>query len=409
MKASPRICGAIALCLGASALVAPRALLLAQETSHRDAYQRVPDVASALGARPGAHVADVGAGGGYFTHHLRRAVGEIGRVYAVDIAQTQVARLRHDLDLAGARNVDVILGEPDDPKLPYGSLDGALIVNAYHEMTEYPEMLAALRASLRPGGRLVILDNPPPDSIADRDGQTERHEIRIDIVADELAQAGFEVLERDARFIDDLHDDHRHRMWLLVSRRPLQDPQPARLPGAPPGPDGLFACSFPRAGMESLADRRSPADSAETRLGSTRVKLCYGRPAARGRAIMGDLVPFGEPWRMGADEATALRVERPVRLGDVRLEPGWYSLYATPEPDAWTVTVNRIADRNGLIIDEWVRAHDVGSFTVPVERTGDHVESLTMRFEPGGAESALLLIEWERTRVRVPVRPGAAG
>src|SRR5919106_455113 len=389
--------------LAASLWFALPAVATGQDESHRDEWQRVPDVLVALGAGPGAHVADIGAGRGYFTHHLRHALGETGRVYAVDISRTEVARLRAELDRDSVRNVDVILGQADDPRLPYGSLNGVLIVNAYHEMTEHGAMLAAVRPALRPAGRLVILDIPPPDSVAGRAAQTERHQIHIDLVAGELVQAGFQVLQRDPGFVADAHEDHDHRMWLLVSRRPLKDPPTQRLAGAPPGPDGLFACPF-RERADVLAERLSPPDSVETRVGGARIKVCYSRPAARGRTIMGELVPFGTPWRTGANEATALRTDHPIAVGEIALAPGWYSLYTVPEPDVWTVAVNRLADRDGIVVDEWVRSHDEGRFPVPVEHLASPIESLTMRFEAGSAEAASLVIEWEQTRVRVPVR-----
>jgi len=329
-------------------------------------------------------------------------VGERGRVYAVDISPTGVARLRDAMDRAGARNVDVVLGEPDDPRLPFGSLDAALVMNAYHEMTEYPQMLEAIRRGLRPGGRLVIVDNPPDVESAGRGAQTERHQIALDLVADELLAAGFEVVASEPAFIAG-SDGPGHRMWLLAAMRPLRDPPPQRLAGAPAGPEGLFACPFP-ASAEAIAERPSPPDSAEARLGGARVKVCYSRPATRGRAIMGQLVPFGQPWRTGANEATVLRTDRPLALGEVRLEPGWYSLYTVPGEDEWAVVVNGLADRDGMVVDEWVRTHDVGRTSVPVADPGQPVESLTIRFEPEGGAAAALVIEWERSRVRVPVR-----
>lgn len=371
--------------------------------AHRDSYQRVPDVVAALGAVPGAHVADVGAGGGYFTTRLRDAVGPEGRVYAVDISRQALARLRSALDREGARNVDVILGESDDPRLPFGSLDAALIVNAYHEMTEYRAMLAGLLQALRPGGRLVILDNPPADRGAPREAQTRDHDIDIGLVAADLREAGFELLREDPDFIADTSDGHDHRMWLIAARRPLRDPLLQRFPAAPAGPDGAFACPFPDS-PAALAERLSPPDSAATVVAGGRVKVCYSRPSARGRVIMGELVPFDEPWRTGANEATALRTERPLDVGGIRLEPGWYSLYTVPGARAWTVVLNRLADRQGIPIDDFVRDHDVGRLTVPVEPTGEHRERLGMRFESVGPAAATLVVEWESARVRIPVR-----
>lgn len=374
-----------------------------QDRPQRDDWQRVPDVLEALGAAPGSRIADIGAGGGYFTHHLRRAVGVDGRVYAVDISRSAVGRLRAELDRLGARNVDVILGEPHDPRLPYGSLDGALIVNSYHEMTEYRAMLAAIRSALRPGGRLVILDNPPRDPGSTREAQTEGHVLHIDLAAGDLVEAGFEVVDQDPQFIGDAGSESGPRMWLLTSVRPDLDPPIQRLSRAAVGREGLFACPFEDP-PEALAERLSPPDSVETTLGGARIKLCYSRPAARGRTIMGELVPFGTPWRAGANEATVLRADRPIRVGDVALEPGWYSLYVVPEPQEWAVVVNRLADRDGATIDEWVRSHDVGRVTAAVEDPGSLIEDLTVRFETEAPEAAWLVIEWERSRVRVPVR-----
>lgn len=390
-------------CLTAvSALLVTPGAAASQDRPQRDEWQRVPDVLEALGAAPGTQMGDIGAGGGYFTHHLRRAVGVEGRVYAVDISRSAVARLRGELDRLGVRNVDVILGEPDDPRLPYGSLDGALIVNSYHEMTEYRAMLAGIRSALRPGGRLVILDNPARDPGSSREAQTERHELHIDLAARELVEAGFEVVDQDPLFIVGTEDGNGPRMWLLTSARPVLDPPTQRLEGAPAGRAGLFACPF-REPPEALAERLSPPDSVETRLGGARVKVCYSRPAARGRTIMGELVPFRTPWRAGANEATVLRADRPVQVGDVHLEPGWYSLYVVPGPREWTVVVNRLADRDGATIDEWVRSHDVGRITAIVEDPGRFVEDLTVRFESEALETAWMVIEWERSRVRVPV------
>lgn len=373
--------------------------------SHRDQWQRVDDVAAALGAVPGAHIADIGAGAGYFTHRLRNVVGPDGRIYAVDVSRERVARLRGSLDVRGLRNVDVILGRTDDPRLPFGSLDGALIVNAYHEMDAYPAMLAAILEALRPGGALVIVDNPPTDPSESRDDQVRDHDIHIDLAAADLRDAGYEIVREDPEFILDTSDGHDHRMWLLAARRPLQDPPTLRLPGAPAGPAGDFSCPFP-ASPDALAERLSPPDSAETVVDGGRVKICYSRPGARGRIIMGDLVPFDAPWRTGANEATVIRADRPLLVGDLPVDPGWYSLYTVPGQDEWTVVINRLADRTGIPIDEWVRSHDLGTFTVSVELADEPVERLTARFEPAGSAGAELVLEWEMTRVRVPIRGG---
>ena len=155
----------------------------------------------------------------------------------------------------------------------------------------------------------------------------------------------------------------------------------------------------------SLSSRASPLDSVVARLGGAEVKVCYSRPSARGRAIMGGLVPLGEPWRLGANEATTIHLPVAARFGDVALKPGVYSLYAIPAPSNWQIVVNESAERWGIPIDGAVRAHDVGSITVPSERTDAPTETLTLRLDPAGADALALVVEWERTRVRVTLKP----
>ncbi|MGH8223170.1 MAG: DUF2911 domain-containing protein, partial [Woeseiaceae bacterium] len=79
-----------------------------------------------------------------------------------------------------------------------------------------------------------------------------------------------------------------------------------------------------------LPTRASALDSAETRVAGAVVKVCYGRPEARGREIMGGLVPWGAPWRLGANEATTIHLPFAAEIAGVRVEPGSYSLYAIP-------------------------------------------------------------------------------
>lgn len=152
--------------------------------------------------------------------------------------------------------------------------------------------------------------------------------------------------------------------------------------------------------------RISPLDSAIATLEADTLKLCYSRPRRLGRPIMGRLVPFGEPWRLGANEATALHTPVPLRIGAVRVGPGSYSLYAIPDSVRWRIVVTGAVDRWGVPISDDVRRADLGETAVPVERVRDGVELLTMRFERTGAGALDLVIEWERTRLRVPIRRG---
>lgn len=193
--------------------------LAAQRDAARDAWQRVPDVFAALAIGEGSRVADVGAGHGYFTVRLADRVGGAGRVYAVDIDESSLSRLRTRVEADGLTNVDVIRGEVDDPRLPLGELDAVLVVDTYHEMTHYQAMLASMLRALEPGGRLVILDFRPPDPSASRGGQAARHTIAIEIAERELADAGFDVVRRDESFTEATGYRRSHQ-WMLVAQRP---------------------------------------------------------------------------------------------------------------------------------------------------------------------------------------------
>jgi SAM-dependent methyltransferase len=124
----------------------------------RAAWQKPDRVVAALGLRRGQVVAEIGSGPGYFTLRLARAVGPSGRVYAVDPEPAMLQALRERLERSGLHNVTPILGMGDDPLLPPGSCDLALIVNAYHHFADGRALLRRLTRALRPRGRVVNVD-----------------------------------------------------------------------------------------------------------------------------------------------------------------------------------------------------------------------------------------------------------
>ena len=191
----------------------------------RDQWQRADDVFQELGIGAGSHVADLGAGGGWFTTRLARAVGPQGRVYAVDVNPVSLRELREALPKE-LTNVEIIRAEENDPKLPAGQLDAVLVVNAYHEFHEYAAVLGKVREALKPGGRLVLLEPAPLRSQdGTRAAQAKRHEIAMEFAEGDLAQAGFEIVKKDPAFVKrPAHQmegaTHAPVDWLLVARRP---------------------------------------------------------------------------------------------------------------------------------------------------------------------------------------------
>ena len=121
--------------------------------------EEAPDAAlDAIGIAKGSTVADVGAGAGYMTWRMAQRTGPTGKVYANDIQPRMLEILRGNMGRRGLTNVVTVLGAVDDPKLPANALDLVLLADVYHEFSEPQKMLRGIRAALKPGGRLVLLE-----------------------------------------------------------------------------------------------------------------------------------------------------------------------------------------------------------------------------------------------------------
>jgi|ERR1051326_3663646 ubiquinone/menaquinone biosynthesis C-methylase UbiE len=170
----------------------------AQDIAHeseREHWQHIDDIFAAMSIHSGSVVADIGAGDGFLTVRLSALVGDSGHVYAEDIAEKRLAGLHKRVDDAHLSNVSTILGAPADPRLPNRQLDAAVILNSYHEIEPYQEMLQHLYDALKPGGRLVISEPSPLPGEQTRAQQTAKHRIASAFVRDELISAGFTVIE----------------------------------------------------------------------------------------------------------------------------------------------------------------------------------------------------------------------
>ncbi len=162
----------------------------------------------ALGIAENKAVADLGAGGGWFTVRLARRVGPNGIVYAEDIQREMIAAIDNRIAREGLTNVRTVLGTPDDPRLPAGTLDAALIVDTYHEMERPDLLLRRLAVALKPDGLIGIVDfkkdggGPGPD-------MDER--VDEDRVVRDAENAGLRVAARPA-FL-------RYQFMLVLAKR----------------------------------------------------------------------------------------------------------------------------------------------------------------------------------------------
>jgi ubiquinone/menaquinone biosynthesis C-methylase UbiE len=128
------------------------------ERRERDDEENTTLALRLLGIKKGWTVADIGAGSGYFSVRMAKAVGDQGKVYANDIQQGMLDLLQQNVARAKVTNIVPVLGTIDDPRLPAASIDLALMVDVYHEFSQPQQMLRKLRAALKSGGRLVLLE-----------------------------------------------------------------------------------------------------------------------------------------------------------------------------------------------------------------------------------------------------------
>jgi ubiquinone/menaquinone biosynthesis C-methylase UbiE len=178
------------------------------ERPEREAEER-PDLAvRLLEVKPGDMVADIGAGSGYYTIRLARAVGPDGRVYANDIQPAMLNILTTNVFLAKLSNVVPVLGTQTRPNLPAGRIDLAIMVDVYHEFAEPQAMLQGIKEALAPGGRLALLEYRAEDRNVPI---LPDHKMTKAQVRREVEHEGFEQV----RVIDDLPWQH-----LIVFRKP---------------------------------------------------------------------------------------------------------------------------------------------------------------------------------------------
>src|SRR5579862_6751769 len=188
--------------------IPPIGLALQEQSEADRAAELKRHVIETLNVRPGDKVADVGCGDGFYTLPLARVLGPTGRVYAEDISDVELVRLKQHLSEQQLANVEVIKGTVDDPQLPPGQMDAVLIVNAYHEMTAPEAMLGHVRASLKPGGTFVLMEGIwDRHEGQSRDEQVKHHELAPSFAKQEVQRAGFEVIELRDPFLERTPDE----------------------------------------------------------------------------------------------------------------------------------------------------------------------------------------------------------
>lgn len=130
-----------------------------------------------------------------------------------------------------------------------------------------------------------------------------------------------------------------------------------------------------------------------------KARVIYSRPHLQGRHIFHEVLKYGEPWRMGANEATELQLFKDATIQGKTIKAGRYILYCIPQQKEWTIVLNNNTDSWGLQQDV---TRDTGRFPVPVEEKNQSLEFFTMVFE-GTGNTASLLMAWDNVEVRLPI------
>jgi hypothetical protein len=145
----------------------------------------------------------------------------------------------------------------------------------------------------------------------------------------------------------------------------------------------------------------SPPGKAEVELKGKSISIVYSRPSMRGRKIMGGLVPYGQVWRTGANDATSLKTAADLDIGGTKVPAGSYTLYTLPSADTWKLIINKQTGQFGTEYDE---KQDLARVDLVKTALPTPLEQFTIEFVKSGTGAADLVLEWETTKLSVPVR-----
>ena len=190
---------------------------------------------------------------------------------------------------------------------------------------------------------------------------------------------------------------------------------PVILTAVPASPATTIQLPCPRnwTRLTTFMLRASPMAALTFEVDGATVKICYSRPAARGRRMLGGKnVPYGQIWRTGANEPTTIITPVPLEVAGVLVPPGRVALYTVPGPETWEIVLNRSTSQWGheSQYTEAVRAQELGRTVVPSESVTTPVERFTITVDPeaqGNSSRTDLVLSWEGTRVRIPVMPAS--
>jgi hypothetical protein len=150
--------------------------------------------------------------------------------------------------------------------------------------------------------------------------------------------------------------------------------------------------------VAAQGNRVSPHETTELAIGAKKITVTYGRPSMKGRKIVGGLVPFGQVWRTGADEATVLKTDADLTIGNLAVPKGSYAIFTLPTQSGWKLIINKVADQFGAF--NYDEKQDLGRVDMKIGKTSAPVEQFTITLAKAGS-GGVMKLEWENTSASV--------
>lgn len=167
----------------------------------------------------------------------------------------------------------------------------------------------------------------------------------------------------------------------------------------------LLSTCTSRQNSDAPADngtRKSPIAIASVKHNNTYIKVVYGQPYKRGRVVFGELAPYGEVWRTGANEATEITITESVLMGEQVVYPGTYALFTIPNSDEWTIILNNGLGQWGAF--NYDEKRDYARMNFPAKKIDKTVEAFTIEFSPPERSLTVMTLKWDDVQVDVPIR-----
>ena len=158
--------------------------------------------------------------------------------------------------------------------------------------------------------------------------------------------------------------------------------------------------AVPAAGLVAAQEKRaSPHETVKATIDGANVSITYGRPYMKGRKVFGGIVPAGQVWRTGADEATVLTTDKALMIGPIHVNPGKVSLYSLVDDKSWKLVLNKQTGQWGT---EYAQAQDLARVDAKVEKLSAPVEQFTITIEKNPAgKGGMIVMQWETTKASV--------